>query len=55
MFEQLKEAFTTVPVLIHFDPKKPSYIETDTSRVACRGVLLQPIKWPVKDRQKAKY
>ena len=54
-FEQLKKAFTTIPILIHFNPKKPSCIETDTSRVTCRGVLSQPVEWPVKDRQKAEY
>jgi hypothetical protein len=41
-FDQLKTAFTTALVLIHFDPTKPICIETDASGVACRGILLQP-------------
>jgi hypothetical protein len=54
-FDQLKTAFTTAPVLIHFDPAKPIRVETDASGVACGGVLSQPYEWPAKDGRKAEY
>jgi transposase InsO family protein len=54
-FDQLKTAFTTAPVLIHFDPTKPIRVETDASGVACGGVLSQPNEWPAKDGRKAEY
>ena len=41
-FEALKEAFTTAPVLRHFDPAKPLRIETDASNRAIGAILCQP-------------
>jgi hypothetical protein len=40
-FDQLKEAFTTEPVLRHFDWDKPAILETDASDYVCAGVLSQ--------------
>ena len=47
-FEQLKLKSTEAPVLIHPDPKKIFKVETDASKVAIGGVVLQekePNKW----------
>ena len=41
-FQALKQAFTTAPVLQHFDSEKPITVETDASDYASGGVLLQP-------------
>ena len=41
-FERLKEAFTTAPVLAHYDPNQPIQVETDASGFAIAGVLKQP-------------
>lgn len=41
-FEALKEAFTTAPVLTHFDPSRPIVLETDASDYALAGVLSHP-------------
>jgi hypothetical protein len=41
-FRQLKTAFTTAPVLAHFQPDKPSTIETDASDFAIAAVISQP-------------
>jgi len=41
-FQQLKTAFTTAPVLAHFQPGKPSTIETDASDFAVAAVISQP-------------
>jgi hypothetical protein len=41
-FCQLKYAFTTAPVLAHFQPDRPSTIETDASDFAIAAVLSQP-------------
>ncbi|KAF5372651.1 hypothetical protein D9615_009824 [Tricholomella constricta] len=41
-FEQLKRAFTSYPVLRHFDPSKPSTLATDASDFALSGILQQP-------------
>jgi hypothetical protein len=38
-FKKLKTAFTTAPILIHFNLEKLIRVETDASRVACGGVL----------------
>jgi predicted DNA-binding protein YlxM (UPF0122 family) len=54
-FDQLKTAFTTAPILIHFDPEKPIRLETDASGVACGGVLSQPNEWPTIDGRKPEY
>ena len=40
-FAKLKEAFTTAPILVHFDPTKPILIKTNASRFALRAVLSQ--------------
>src|SRR5215471_9510284 len=41
-FQRLKYAFTTAPVLAHFQPDRPSTIETDASDFAIAAVLSQP-------------
>ena len=41
-FETLKEAFTTAPILIHFDYDKEIVVETNASDIASAGVLSQP-------------
>ena len=41
-FQTLKDAFTSSPVLQHFDPDLPCTVETDASDDACGGVLFQP-------------
>ena len=40
-FETLKKAFTTAPILQHFDPEKETWIETDASDYVVAGVLSQ--------------
>jgi hypothetical protein len=40
-FEFLKNAFTSEPVLKHFDWDKPAILETDASDYVCAGVLSQ--------------
>ena len=40
-FEDLKEAFTTAPVLAHYDPSLETWIETDSSDFVTAGVLSQ--------------
>jgi transposase InsO family protein len=40
-FKGLKSAFTTAPLLAHFDFKRPSIIETDASDFVCAAVLSQ--------------
>ncbi|MBW0495825.1 hypothetical protein O181_035540 [Austropuccinia psidii MF-1] len=40
-FHQLKEAFTTAPVLSHFNPSLPTMVETDASDYALGAVLSQ--------------
>jgi len=40
-FEELKQRFTTAPILAHFDAQKPVIIETDASDFAIGAVLLQ--------------
>ncbi|MBW0526375.1 hypothetical protein O181_066090 [Austropuccinia psidii MF-1] len=40
-FHQLKEAFTTSPVLSHFNPSLPTIVETDASNDALGGLLSQ--------------
>jgi len=40
-FRQLKEAFTTAPILCHYDPAAPLRIETDASTFAIAGILSQ--------------
>ncbi|MBW0569982.1 hypothetical protein O181_109697 [Austropuccinia psidii MF-1] len=38
-FHELKEAFTTAPILSHFDPSLPTIVETDASDYALGSVL----------------
>ena len=38
-FDNLKEVFTTVPILGHWDPKSPMILETDTSDRALAAIL----------------
>ncbi|KAF4537812.1 Elys-like domain containing protein [Lasiodiplodia theobromae] len=38
-FEALKSAFTSAPILVHFDPSKEIYVETDASDFVTAGVL----------------
>ena len=38
-FTQLKQTFTKAPILRHFDPKCPIWIETNASGYAIGGVL----------------
>lgn len=40
-FEELKTAFTTAPVLKHFNPELPIRVETDASGYAIGGILSQ--------------
>lgn len=40
-FYRLKEAFTTAPILVHFDPSKVPIVETDASDFALGAVLSQ--------------
>ena len=39
--KQLVHAFTTAPVLQHFDPEEPAIVETDASDLALGGILSQ--------------
>ncbi|KAH0602478.1 uncharacterized protein H6S33_008817 [Morchella sextelata] len=41
VFNALKEAFTTAPILTHFDPEKEITVETDASDYISAGVLSQ--------------
>ena len=41
-FEALKMAFTTAPILQHFDFEKAIVVETDASDFVSAGVLSQP-------------
>jgi len=40
-FQRLCEAFTTAPLLAHFDNKKLICIKTDALKFAILGILLQ--------------
>ena len=42
-FEALKIAFTSTPVLIHFDPSKKIRVETDASKFAIAGAISQQV------------
>ena len=39
--KQLVQAFTTAPVVRHFDPEEPAIVETDASDFALGGILSQ--------------
>ena len=41
-FDSLKTAFTTAPILQHYDPNKPITLETDASDYAIAAVASQP-------------
>jgi hypothetical protein len=41
-FQSLKRAFTSAPVLQHFDPTLPCTVMTDASDFALAGIILQP-------------
>ena len=41
-FQELKTAFTSDPILRHYDPTKPCYLEPDASKVAIGAVVSQP-------------
>ena len=40
-FETLKKAFTTAPILSHYDPACRLRVETDASAFAVAGILSQ--------------
>ena len=40
-FNNLKQRFTTAPILTHFNPNLKYVIKTDSSNYALGGVLLQ--------------
>src|SRR5690606_20119807 len=40
-FNQLKQAFTTAPILRHFDPEREIIVETDASDYVSAGILSQ--------------
>ncbi|MBW0557061.1 hypothetical protein O181_096776 [Austropuccinia psidii MF-1] len=40
-FQSIKEAFTTAPILSHFNPSLPTIVETDASHYALGAVLSQ--------------
>ena len=40
-FQQLKESFLRAPILAHFDPKRPTKVETDASSYAISGIISQ--------------
>ena len=42
VFCMLKECFLSAPLLQHFNPEKPSQVETDASGKGVAGILLQP-------------
>ena len=41
-FETLKSAFTSAPILRHFDPAREITLETDASNLVSAGILSQP-------------
>ena len=43
-FRRLKHAFTTAPMLLHFDPKRKIQLETDASGVAISAILSQLVE-----------
>ena len=44
VFTMLKRAFVTAPMLAHFGPGQPLWLETNASEFAIAGILLQPAK-----------
>jgi uncharacterized membrane protein len=43
-FEELKRRLLRAPVLAHFDPHRPTKVETDSSELVVAGVLSQETK-----------
>lgn len=43
-FQALKDAFTSEPVLVSWDPVRPTRVEVDASGFATSGVLLQKLE-----------
>ena len=41
-FEDLKKAFSSDPVLVHYDPQKPCFLDPDASKWALGMVISQP-------------
>lgn len=41
-FDTLREAFISAPILVHFDPSKPCFIEPDASKYGIGAVISQP-------------
>lgn len=41
-FDALKDAFCSAPLLTHFDPERPSRLETNASGKAITGIISQP-------------
>lgn len=41
-FDDLKKAFSSYPILVHFDPQKPCFLEPDASKWALGMVISQP-------------
>jgi reverse transcriptase-like protein len=42
-FDGLKDAFETAPILIHFDPERETWIETDASDFVTAGIISQMV------------
>ncbi|MBW0497639.1 hypothetical protein O181_037354 [Austropuccinia psidii MF-1] len=49
-FHQLKEAFTTAPVLSHFNPSLPTIVETNASDYAL-GAVLTELNYEIHDKE----
>ena len=43
-FATLRKAFVTAPMLAHFDPDQPLWLETNTFEFAIASILLQPAR-----------
>jgi hypothetical protein len=43
-FRQLKAAFTSASVLVHFDPAKLIWLQTDASGYSIAGIISQQAK-----------
>lgn len=52
-FERLKTSFTKAPILRHWDPERPSRLETDSSDFAIGGILSQQFPY-VSERMRTK-
>lgn len=40
-FDELRTAFTTAPIILHFDPDQTIIVETDASNYVSAGVMSQ--------------